>query len=199
MNISINRCCGSPRSASENSMLFYYTKVWILSEYYSNVWILAVIYVFNFFISPGKRPCKQVSILVFLYFARACNVDFEEICLYSTMLNPWLVLFRLYKTGKILQLITVAVIKFFSVSHLSSESLSELENFETGVSLKQFLQKIDLNWNGFIVDTTSPTPTNVKSISSQFGQFQLAIFLSQTYSDIFHSGRHFSVTGSCPL
>ena len=37
VNISINRYCRSPRSASDISVLFYYTKVWILSEYYSNV------------------------------------------------------------------------------------------------------------------------------------------------------------------
>ena len=75
-----------------NSILFHYTKVWILTEYYSNVWILAVrhfggICFFIFVISHGKSTCEQVSILVFLYFVCGCNVRFEEIFLYSTMLN----------------------------------------------------------------------------------------------------------------
>ena len=87
VNISINRCCRSPRSSSDNSVLFYYTQVWILSEYYSNVWVLAVRHFGGIYfliydwkdISHGKSPCMQVSILVFLYFAWGCNVNFEEI------------------------------------------------------------------------------------------------------------------------
>ena len=93
VNISINWYCRSPRSVSDNSMLFYYTKCWILSEYYSNLWILAVrhfgwIYFLIFLMSHGKSPYKQGSILVFLYFVYDSNVNFEEIFLYSTMLNP---------------------------------------------------------------------------------------------------------------
>ena len=98
VNISINRCCRSPWSASDNSILFYHTKAWILSEYYSNVWILArhfggiyyLIYDWKD-ISHGKSPCKEVSMLVFLYFVYDCNVNFEEIFLYSTVLNTYIV------------------------------------------------------------------------------------------------------------
>ena len=39
-------------------------------------------------ISHGKSPCKQDCILVFLKFVGICNVNVEEIYLYSMMLNP---------------------------------------------------------------------------------------------------------------
>ena len=73
--------------------------------------------------------------------------------------------------------------------YLNSKSLSELKNLETEVSLKQFLRKNPIyGGNDLGRKLTSPIPTNVKSISSRFGQFQLTIFLHQaTLSD-----RHFS-------
>ena len=55
--------------------------------------------------------------------------------------------------------------------HLNSKSLSKLEKSETEFILKQFLKKPDLWWK-----LTSPTLTNVKSISSHCRRFQLTIF-----------------------
>ena len=36
-------------------------------------------------ISHGKSPCKQVGILVFLYFVCVCNVNFDVTPLISTL------------------------------------------------------------------------------------------------------------------
>ena len=109
VNISINRYCRSPRSASDISVLFYYTKVWILSEYYSNVrsshqrcsMTKGVLGNFTKFTGKhlhqslffnkvaGLRPeaCnfikKETLAQVF-----SCGVNFEKTFLYSTMLNP---------------------------------------------------------------------------------------------------------------
>ena len=76
-----------------------------------------------------------------------------------------------------------------TVYHLNFESISELKNLETEFSLKRFLKKKTIyGGNDLYWKLTSPTPTNVKSISSHCRQFQLTIFLHQTtFSD-----RHFS-------
>ena len=72
--------------------------------------------------------------------------------------------------------------------HLNSESLTELKNFETEISLKRFLKKTIYGGNDLYWKLTLPTLTNVKSISSHCRKFQLTIFLRQaTFSD-----RHFS-------
>ena len=71
---------------------------WYCAEYYS-VWILAVRHFGGIYyliydwkdMSHGKSPCKEVSVLVFLYFVYDCKVNFEEIFLYSTLLNTYIV------------------------------------------------------------------------------------------------------------
>ena len=98
-NISISRCCMSLRSASDNSMLFYYTKA-----------------------IPASLMSKQVFILVFLYIVCVCNVNFEETVLYSMMLNPLVPLASTIKRSIILQLITVAAIKVCSEISFSNKS-----------------------------------------------------------------------------
>ena len=99
VNSSISRCSRSPRSTSDNSILFYddYNKS------ISNVWILALSrsdyeclsktlgrYMFSEWWLKRNISCKQVWILVFLYFVYVCNVNFKEKFLYS-MLYPKLV------------------------------------------------------------------------------------------------------------
>ena len=83
------------------------------------------------FLNENKYPVVKILVgkfvfLVFLYFVGHCNINFEEIHLYSMMLNPWLVLLRLYKTNIILQLIRVAVIKVCLETPFS-ENLYDIE------------------------------------------------------------------------
>ena len=55
---------------------------------------------------------------LFIYlFVCVCDVNFEEIILFSMMLHPWLVPFRSYEISIILQLITVAVRKHLSIKN----------------------------------------------------------------------------------
>ena len=57
-------------------------------------------------------------IYLFIYlFVCVCDVNFEEIILFSVTLNPWLVPFRSYEISIILQLITVAVRKHLSIKN----------------------------------------------------------------------------------
>ena len=71
LNIFITRCCRSLWSTSDSSILFYYTKVWILSEYYSNVWFLAVRHfggIYDLIYDWKNISHGESLILVFLYF-----------------------------------------------------------------------------------------------------------------------------------
>ena len=96
VNISIGRYCGTPRTASDNSILFCYTKA-ILTTLMSEFWQQDTLAEFSFLtydwkdMPQGKSRSKQVCNWVFLYFVCGCNVNFEEIFLYSTILNPYLV------------------------------------------------------------------------------------------------------------
>ena len=82
---------------------------------------------FVIFHNPFHCRYKKLIIFVIVYFLLhclpysvflcVCNVNFEEIILYSMMLNrqyPWLRLFRSYKTIIILKSITIVVIKVCS-------------------------------------------------------------------------------------
>ena len=96
---------------------------------------------FMIFRNPFHCRYKELIIFVIVYFLLhylpystffcVCNVNFEEIILYSMMLNPqypWLRLFRSYKTIIILKSITIAVIKVCSDTPFSKKSY----HIETG-------------------------------------------------------------------
>ena len=96
---------------------------------------------FMIFRNPFHCRYKELIIFFIVYFLLhclpysvflcVCNVNFEEIILYSMMLNPsypWLRLFRSYKTIIILKSITIAVIKVCSDTPFSKK----LYRIETG-------------------------------------------------------------------
>ena len=81
VNISIIRCCKSPRSAF-GKILGIILSYWG-NTYFSSVWIFAVRHWRNIFfnISHGKKPYEQDCILVFSNFVPVCNINFENIFL----------------------------------------------------------------------------------------------------------------------
>ena len=90
--------------------------------------------------------------------------------------------------GKDVLSLPAFIIKKIKNRQLNYESLSELKNSETEISLKQFLKKPIYSGNNLWWKLTSPTPTNVEIISSHCRQFQLTISPRQTtiMAYIFH-------------
>ena len=91
-NISISRCCRSPRSTSDNSIVFYddcnkSTLTSLISEFWQwDTWAVCVFWM----LTEKKNSHKHVCISVFSYFVCVCNISFKEMFLYS-MLYPELV------------------------------------------------------------------------------------------------------------
>ena len=109
-----------------------------------------------------SSDCPQYSV-----FLCVCDVNFEEIFLYSMMLNSsylWLRLFSSYKTSIIMKSITVAAIKVCWETPFSKKSY----HIETGQLVCKAISWLVSIWNGSVL----------KVISEQIiGQFFLKICL----------------------
>ena len=93
--------------------------------------------------------CPQYSV-----FLCVCNVNFEEIFLYSMMLNSlylWLRLFSSYKTSIIMKSITVAVIKVCWETPFSKK----LYHIETGQLVWKAISWLVSIWNGSVLKVLS--------------------------------------------